>query len=180
MSVEVALHARTVRQSQWIVAGLFNKFLTKRYGVCRILYATHITVDTMFGSRFSVLGVAVTGRQAHLSTLYTIAHRANARGVVVDAIRHWAWRHILGDPTVFAMRWEHLLLDPMMRNICIIVAPAFFIMLKWKPQNLRANTGVEMPRCDLIPSQLCCALGKMDPTHVTANHFFCCLYPPRI
>ena len=92
--MDVALQARSLLHAQHLVGGVFDKFLTKKYGVCHILHERRFASDTVFGTRFLVFGVGESWRTAHLSALYTIVQRACAKWVVSGVVRHWACRRI--------------------------------------------------------------------------------------
>ena len=112
LSVDVAHHARSLLQQHRVVGGVFDKHLTKQYGVCRILHETRIALATIFGDRFRIYGFADSWRLAHLGPLYVTVQRACSSGVVRDALSYRACRQILRDPALFALWWEELFLRP--------------------------------------------------------------------
>ena len=136
LSVDVARHARNLLQQRRVVGGVFDKNLTKQYGVCRVLHETRIASATIFGDRFLIYGFADSWRLAHLGSLYVTVQRACSRGVVRDALSHRACRQILRDPALFALWWEELFLRRDAEHKCSVFSPTFFTMLKWKSTEL--------------------------------------------
>ena len=132
LSVDVAHHARTLLKQHNIVAGVFDKNLTKQYGVCKSLHEMCVASATIFGNRFRIYGFADTWRPAHLSSLYVTVQRACSSGGVRDALSHCVCRQILRDPHLFALWWEELFLQPDAEHKCSVFSPTFFTMLKWK------------------------------------------------
>ena len=99
---DVAQQARDALFAYGIVGGVFDKFLTKHYGVCKLLLEQRIVQDTLMGSRFSIFAYCASVKQASLSALYVTLQRAQLCGVTADAIKRRACRRLAAEPLLFA------------------------------------------------------------------------------
>ena len=104
----VAEDARDALLGYGIAGGVYDKFLTKDYGVCKLLLEQRI--DTLMGSRFSIFAYCASVKQANLSALCVTLQRAILRGVTTDARKHRACRRLAADPVLFADWWEEMFL----------------------------------------------------------------------
>ena len=60
-SVDVAHHARTLLEQHNIVGGVFDKKLTKQYGVCKSLHEMRVASAMIFGTRTVSTGLLTHG-----------------------------------------------------------------------------------------------------------------------